>query len=254
MNTTCYKRFADPSVYKWREINWAVSSSASDGALIEDPSCSAPSGCFRNKATRYRRFANDPETEQVGYTSVLPDGRYVEMIVSNFVFKNLDDLTTLGETLTKRVVAQQFPPTANARPRSDETEGQLCALIDDETTQFWLGGPTSVLLVERYRYSKDQLPGDERLSGKNNFSCKRTRDAASVKVNTDCSGVTGHPIALFDVGKYQVLLEGKDAMGGEVRLNGNTVFCVDVLLEKEPTKMQRAVFKTMMTKIATELP
>jgi hypothetical protein len=261
-STTCRKHFMTEKPILWAaspRITWSVSSSVSSGSLIAEPSCTTSAGCYRNKATHSIPAVNSFATDLVVFTSVLPDGRYVEMTIESFEYKNLNDLTTLGETLTNRLAAQQFIPVTSALPTvSDQSEARLCALINDATSQYWLGGPATKILLERNRFSKSQLPATDHLSGKVNVSCKKIRNDTSISVETDClgAGYTSSPIALFDAGKYRVLFNGKDEMAGEIQLNGKTQLCVFVERDHEPmsnTKEQRAVLKTMMTEIAAQL-
>jgi hypothetical protein len=262
-STTCKRKFNQESPIPYGEfpkIVWAVSSGISGGLLIKEPLCAGPTGCYRNKATIYTPTENNDDTEVVGYTAVLPDGRYIEMIVQNFTYKTVNDLTALGERLTKRVAELQFVETATAPPtlRGDQSELQLCALINDGLSQYWLGGTTEKIVVGRDAYSKIQLPEWEELSGSVELSCRKTRNDISISVSTDCPGSesTRNPVALFSVGKFRVLLTGGDDTVGGIQLNGETQLCVKVTRDVEPmgnTKEQQAAFKAMMTAIATQL-
>jgi hypothetical protein len=263
--TYCRKNFRE-KLGDSRTIEWAVSSNVSQRTLLNDPSCATATGCYRNKATRFRP-ANDGryyETDPVGYTSVLPDGRYVEVLVERFEFKNLDDLTTLGNTLTKRLETQQFAPPTNAKPtvRSDQPEAQLCSLINSPIAQTLLGGAAGKLEVERTRYSTVFIGQIDSYVGRIDGSCKKTRNNMSISVDSQFSeaGYSTKPVALFNVGKYRILVDDDRALSGEIQLNGKLQLFIsqsqtfDAQRPMITTKEQRMAFMAMMTEIAETLP
>jgi hypothetical protein len=249
----------------WLTIAWAVSPNVVSGTMFTDPSCVLAAGCYRNRAaiSTPNGESSEPNTDvpEVGFTAVLPDGRYVEVFAKEAEVSNIRELTKLGETLVTRLTNQKVINKSDVAVtyRNIVPESQLCALLSDATKQYWLGGPADEVTVSREQQSQTARTSSENEYLNGSLVCASRRNDTTIRIELMVTSLgTTLPFAMFKAGKHTVVLNGGTEMSGVIDFGERSPrLRVSVKRDEtsmDDTKAQRQALKTLMTEIAGRLP